>query len=128
MSEDNDLAQYYTIKFEKFIDMIKHIDRIYGVLSTLLKEHITNNDIDKWHETPIPELSGYFAAVNELKNYLDDIINNPTEEEIEIMIQHEIKDVLVSLSDLNALNIMYGAIEEFEQRLYEKHNIATNIQ
>jgi len=127
MSE-KELAQYYTIKFEKFLEMVKQIDSLYGVLSTLLKEHVSRNEIENWSDTPIPELSGYFAAVNELKHYLDDIINNPTEEEIEIMVEHEIKDVLVSLSDLNAVNIMFGAIEEFGDRLYEKHNIATNIQ
>jgi len=127
MSE-KELAQYYTIKFEKFIEMIKQIDSLYAMLSTLLKEHVSKNEIENWSTTPIPELSGYFAAVNELKFYLDDIINNPSEEEIKIMIENEIKDVLVSLSDLNALNIMFGALQEFGDRLYEKHNIATNIQ
>jgi hypothetical protein len=126
--DENELAQYYTIKFEKFMEMIKQIDGLYNVLSALIKEHVTANEINEWENTPIPELSGYFAAVNEIKNYLDDIINNPTEEEVELMIKHEIKDVIVSLSDLNALNIMFGAIQEFSDRLYEKHKIATNIQ
>ena len=126
--DENELAQYYTIKFEKFMEMIKQIDGLYSVLSTLIKEHVTANEIDVWDHTPIPELSGYFAAVNEIKNFLDDIINNPTEEEVELMIKHEIKDVIVSLSDLNALNIMFGAIQEFSDRLYDKHKIATNIQ
>lgn len=126
--DENELAQYYTIKFEKFMEMIKQIDGLYSVLSTLIKEHVTANEIEAWDHTPIPELSGYFAAVNEIKNYLDDIINNPTEEEVELMIKHEIKDVIVSLSDLNALNIMFGAIQEFSDRLYDKHKIATNIQ
>jgi len=126
--DENELAQYYTIKFEKFMEMIKQIDGLYNVLSTLIKEHVTANEISEWDRTPIPELSGYFAAVNEIKNYLDDIINNPTEEEVELMIKHEIKDVIISLSDLNALNIMFGAIQEFSDRLYDKHKIATNIQ
>lgn len=126
--DENELAQYYTIKFEKFMEMIKQIDGLYNVLSTLIKEHVTANEISDWEHTPIPELSGYFAAVNEIKNYLDDIINNPTEEEVELMIKHEIKDVIVSLSDLNTLNIMFSAIQEFSDRLYEKHKIATNIQ
>jgi len=126
--DENELAQYYTIKFEKFMEMIKQIDGLYNVLSALIKEHVTANEINEWENTPIPELSGYFAAVNEIKNYLDDIINNPTEEEVELMIKHEIKDVIISLSDLNALNVMFGAIQEFSDRLYEKHKIATNIQ
>lgn len=128
MSDENELAQYYTIKFEKFLEMIKQIDILFNVLSLLIKEHVSANEIDNWEETPIPELSGYFAAVCEIKKYLDDIVNNPTEEEIEIMVKHEIKDVVISISDLNALNIMFGALEEFSDRLYNKHGIATNVQ
>jgi hypothetical protein len=97
-------------------------------LTALIKEHVTSSEIEDWDKTPIPELSGYFAAVCELRGFLDDIINNPSEEEIKIMVEHEIKDVLVSLTDLNAINIMFGAIEEFSARLYDKHGIATNIQ
>jgi hypothetical protein len=126
--DENELAQYYTINFEKFMEMIKQIDGLYNVLSALIKEYATANEISDWENTPIPELSGYFAAVNEIRSYLDDIINNPTEEEIELMIKHEIKDVIISLADLNALNTMFGAIQEFSDRLYEKHKIATNIQ
>ena len=128
MSDENELAQYYTINFEKFMEMIKQVDILYNVLSALIKEHVTANDIEKWPDTPIPELSGYFAAVCELHKYMDDIINNPTEEEVELMIKHEIKDVIVSLSDLNALNIMFGALQEFSDRLYDRHGIATNVQ
>jgi len=126
--DDNQLAQYYTIKFEKFIEMIKQIDGLYSVLTALIKEHVTSSEIEDWDKTPIPELSGYFAAVCELRGFLDDIINNPSEEEIKIMVEHEIKDVLVSLTDLNAINIIVGAIEEFSARLYDKHGIATNVQ
>lgn len=125
---EKELAQYYTIKFETFLEMVKQIDSLYNVLTALIKEHVTNNEVDNWESTPIPELSGYFAAVCEVKNYLDDIVNNPTEEEIKIMIDREIKDVLISISDLNAVNILFGAIQEYSDRLYEKHGIATNIQ
>jgi len=128
MSDENELSQYYTIKFETFLQMIKQTDGLYSIASSLIKEHVTANDIEKWEETPIPELSGFFAAVHELKRYLEDIINNPTDEEIEIMIQNEIKDVVISISDLGAINIMFGAVQEFSDRLYNKHGIITNVQ
>lgn len=126
--DENQLSQYYTINFDKFLEMIKQIDGLHSVLCNLLKEHVTNNEIDNWENTPIPELSGYYAVTNELKFFLDDIINNPSEEEIEIMVKYEIKDVVVSLTDLNALNVMFGTIQELSDKLYEKHQIATNIQ
>ena len=126
--DDNELSQYYTINFDKFLEMIKQIDSLHSVLSTLLKDHVINSEIESWHDTPIPDLAAYFAIVHELKFFLEDIINNPSEEEIEIMIKYEIKDVVVSLVDLNTLNAMFGTIQELSDRLYEKHQIATNIQ
>jgi len=127
MSDEAELAQFYTIKLETFLEMTRQLDSLYYVLSNLIQEH-AHKSIGEWEETPIPELTGYFAAVNEIKKYLDDIINNPTEEEVEIMIKYEIKDVLISLSDLSAINVMFGAIEEFNDRLYEKHRIVTLVQ
>jgi hypothetical protein len=126
--DDNNLSEYYVIKFELFLDMIKQIDTLYSVLSQLIKEHVSKNELQDWPETPIPELAGYFAAVNELKGFLDDIVNNPTEEEVELMIKNDIKDIVISFSDLNVLNIMFGALEEFSDRLFQKHGIVTNIQ
>lgn len=128
MSDEAELAQYYTIKFEVFMEMIRQMDSLYHILSHLIQENAIKAQTSNWEETPIPELTGYFAAVNELRKYLDDIINNPTEEEIEIMIKHEIKDVLISLPDLNAINIMFGAVQEFSDRLYDKHRIVTLVQ
>lgn len=127
MSDEAELSQFYTIKLETFLEMIRQMDSLFFILSHLIKENAIKS-IKEWEETPIPELTGYFAAVNEIKKYLDDIINNPTEEEVELMIKYEIKDVLISLSDLNAINIMFGAIQEFSDRLYEKHRIVTLIQ
>ena len=127
MSE-GEVPQYYTITFEKFIEMVRQIDALYNVIANLLKENINAKPIEEWENTPIPELSGYFAALNEIKIYLDDIINNPTEEETDFIIKHNIKDVLVSVSDLHAIDVMMGAIQEYSNRLYEKHGIATNLQ
>lgn len=127
MSDETELSEFYTIKLETFLEMIRQMDSLFFILSHLIKENAIKS-LKEWEETPIPELTGYFAAVNEIKKYLDDIINNPTEEEVELMIKYEIKDVLISLSDLNAINIMFGAIQEFSDRLYEKHRIVTLIQ
>lgn len=127
MSE-TEQSQYYIIKFETFIEMVAQIDHSYNIIATLLKENINLQPIENWSSAPIPELCGYFAALSEIKIYLDDIINNPTEEETDIIIKNNIKDVLISISDLHAIDVMMGAIQEYENRLQEKHGITTNIQ
>jgi len=90
MSDEAELSQFYTIKLETFLEMIRQMDSLFFILSDLIKENAIKS-IKEWEETPIPELTGYFAAVNEIKKYLDDIINNPTEEEVELMIKYEIR-------------------------------------
>jgi len=130
MSDDNndELAQYYTINFEKFIEMIKRVEALHYILTDLLQDHVVYTPPDNWDSSPISDLCGFFAATNELKVYLDDIINNPTEEEIEISTKYNITDVLISLSDLNAVNILFGALEEYGERLQYNHKIITTLQ
>lgn len=130
MNDDNndELAQYYTINFEKFIEMIKRVEALHYILTDLLQDHVVYTPPDTWEISPISDLCGFFAATNELKTYLDDIINNPTEEEIEISTKYNITDVLISLSDLNAVNILFGAIEEYGERLQSNHKIVTTLQ
>ena len=77
--------------------MIKQIDGLYSVLTALIKEHVTSSEIEDWDKTPIPELSGYFAAVCELRGFLDDIINNPSEEEIKKFLPPLLKGFHVGL-------------------------------
>jgi hypothetical protein len=125
---DSELAKYYTIKFENFLEMMKKVNSLYYILSDLLQDYVAGSFPDQFDSTPIPELTGYFAATTELRDFLEDIINNPSEEEIEIIKKHNIKDVLVSIEDLNAINIMFDAIEEYNFRLYSNHNISTIMQ
>lgn len=124
MSEEK-LSKYYTINFEKYMDMLKKIDNLYHVVGSLLQEHTAANAVEEFGNSPVADLSGYFSAINELREYLDDIINNPTEEEIDIIIKNKIKDVLVTLEDLSTINIMFDAVEAFNERLYFNHNIST---
>ena len=123
MSEEK-LSKYYTINFEKYMDMLRKIDNLYHVVGNLLQEHVAASPVEEFAKTPVADLSGYFAAVNELREYLDDIINNPTEEEIDLIIKNKIKDVLVTLEDLSAINIMFEAVETYNERLFSKHNIS----
>jgi hypothetical protein len=125
---DNELDNYYVIKFENFIQLMKQTDSIYAVLKNLIKDIVDEIDVEEWEETAIPQLSGYLSVTHELKTYLDDIINNPTEKEVELTVKYDLKDVLITLEDLSAINIMLEAMQAYEVRLYDEHKITTIVQ
>lgn len=125
---DEELQNYYVIKFENFIAIMKQTDSIYYILIDLLQNYIQEADPDDWESTPIPDLAAYFGVASELRLYLDELINNPTEKEIELSIKYDIKDILMTLEDLSAMNIMLEAMQEYEIRLYEDYKITTIVQ
>lgn len=125
---DNELENYYVIKFENFIALLKQTETIYNILVDLIQDYVQDSDPYEWDVTPIPDLCAYLGVANELKLYLDDIINNPTEKETELTIKHSLKDVLITLEDLAAMNTMLEAMQEYEIRIYEEHKISTVLQ
>lgn len=125
---DEELRDYYVIKFENFMAIMKQTDSIYYVLMDLLQSYIQDADPTNWDATPIPDIAAYFGVASELRLYLDELINNPTDKEIELSIKYDIKDILMTLEDLSAMNIMLEAMQEYEIRLYEDHKITTIVQ
>ena len=125
---ENELGNYYVIKFENFIALLKQTESIYNVLVDLIQDYIQESDPYEWDKTPIPDLCAYLGVANEIKLYLDDIINNPTQEEIDLTVKYSLKDVLITVEDLAAMNVMLEAMQEYEIRIYEEHKITTVLQ
>jgi hypothetical protein len=125
---DNELDNYYIIKFENFVALLRQTESIYNILVDLIQDYIQECDPYEWDKTPIPDLCAYLGVASELKLYLDDIINNPTEKEIELTIKYNLKDVLITLDDLAAMNVMLEAMQEYEVRVYQEHKITTVLQ
>ena len=125
---DSELDNYYVIKFENFIELIKQTDAIYHIVANLLEEQTLANDTEEWYATAIPDLSGYFSIVTELKDYLDDIVNNPTEEEIKLIKKYNLSDILISIEDLSVLNHLLKSMQDYETRIYNLYKISTIVQ
>jgi hypothetical protein len=126
--ENNELENYYVIKFENFINLVNQTDAVYHILSNLLQETTQKTDPEKWDTTALPEISAYYSVVNDLKNYLDDIINEPTEKEIELTVKYNLTDVLISVEDLAIVNSLLTEMQNHEQMLHEEYKINTIIQ
>lgn len=103
----NKKVQYYTVVFERYIEVMEEVNKFHLILSDKLKDLTSTINISDWCESPISEFMECFIVVNSYKIFLDDKINNPTEEEIKFTSENNIKDVLFDEQELIAMQDFY---------------------
>lgn len=119
--------QYYTIIFEKYMEVVSEIDKVYFILSDKIKEMITNTDIENWYDSDIPVFLESFLLVDSYRAFLDDKINNPSEEEVQITMKNNIKDVLFTKEELQVMQQFYLAVETRKEMLLERYNFSSYL-
>ena len=120
-------VQYYTIVFEKYMEIVTDIDKTYYILSDKLKDMVTTIKIEEWYESPIPEFIESFLLVDSYRVFLDDKINNPTEQEVEITLKNNIKDVLFTKDELDVMQQFYLAVEARKLALIQNYNFSCYV-
>jgi hypothetical protein len=113
--------QYYTILFDKYIELMTDTDRYYYMVADKLKELILEHNIDNWENTPIPDFMETVVILSSLRELLDKKINDPPEEEIKFCNENNIKDVLVTKFELTLLQKFSLSIEEQKQLLLQEY-------
>ena len=119
--------QYYTIVFEKYMEIVTEIDKTYYILSDKLKDMIINTNIEDWYESSIPAFLESFMLIDSYRLFLDEKINNPTEQEVEITIKNNIKDVLFTKEELDVMQNFYLAVESRKEVLVQNDNFSCSI-
>ncbi len=119
-----DLSDYYVIKFEKYIDLMSEIERKYNIVSDILHDEVLKTLPEFWDNTPIPAITQYFATVSDIRSFLDDKVNNASEQEVKITKENNIKDVLIHKQDLQVMNVLLLAEQELCARLEVEHKIS----
>jgi hypothetical protein len=120
----NKKIQYYTVNFEKFIEIITEVDNSYFILCDKIKEEVEKNEYDKWTDQGIPEFMDTFIMFSSFKEFLDEKINNPTEEEVQFSAKNNIKDVLFEKEELALLQHLWLEFEARRQLLLEKYSFS----
>lgn len=120
-------VQYYTIVFEKYMEVVTEVDKTYYIFGDKLKELVTELKIEDWYDSPIPDFVESFLLIDSYRAFLDDKINNPTEEEVEITIKNNIKDVLFTKDELGVMQHFYLAMEARREMLLQKYNFSSNL-
>jgi len=122
--KEDPLSNYYVIKFEKFIDLITEIESKHSILADMLHEEAAKVSPEEWDETPIPAITELYVTVHDIRSFLEDKINNATEEEVKLAQENNIKDVLVSKEELQRMNVLLLAEESLEASLEKEYKIS----
>ncbi len=124
---NDELKDYYVIKFEKYIELAEEIEHKYRIVADLLHDHILGTLPEFWDETPIPDIIEFFANLNDIRKFLDERINNTPEEVVKLGQKYNIKDVLLKGEELNRMNALLLAEEQLESDLEINHKICIII-
>ena len=65
--------------------------------------------------------------IDSYRLFLDENINNPTEQEVEITIKNNIKDVLFTKEELDVMQNFYLAVESRKEVLLQNYNFSCSI-
>lgn len=119
--------QYYTMIFEKYMEIMNKNNTDFYSVSAMLKDSVETNQIEDWEKTEIPDLMETFVVVKAFKDVLEHKINNPTKEETEFIIKHNIKDVLLTEQDLIKIQSYVSAVQEQKNILFDRHKLDFTI-
>jgi|LakMenEpi03Aug12_release.lakeMendotaPanAssembly.Ray.scaffolds.fasta_scaffold143795_5 hypothetical protein len=120
-------VKYYTIVFEKYMDIVTEVDKTYHILSDKVKELVQEIDIEDWYDSSLPDFIEIFLLVDTYKEFLDDKINNPSEEEIQVTVKNNIKDVLFTKDQLQYMQDLYFSLEMKKEYLLFKYNFSCSL-
>lgn len=123
MSKKEVKIQYYKMEVEKFMDLLRESHRDYHILSELMKEYINKFSQDLWEEEGVHDIIETFIIVRSLKFLLDHKLNDPPQEEIDFCTKNNIKDVLITESELYAIQKYVGSIDDQRDLLRSLYKI-----
>ena len=119
--------QYYTVVFEKYLEVLEEVDRFYIMLADKLKELTTRVPIVEWADSPIPDFTEAYTHIYSFSMFLDEKINNPSDEEIQFTVKNNVKDVLFREDELAVMQKSYIQMQAIKQMLYNVHNFSSEI-
>ena len=120
-------VKYYTIVFEKYMEIVSDIDKSYYILCDKIKEMAAETKTEEWYESPIPDFVESYLLLDSYRMFLDDKINNPTEQEVEITVKNNIKDVLFTQEELTVMQNFYMAVEAKKEALLRNYNFSCSV-
>ena len=119
-------TRYFTMPPEKFFELVAENERFRHLVSQRLKE-LAESPIENWSESPITDFAEAFYLSDRFKEFLEDKINNPTEEEIEFIEKNKIEEVLISQDELRYMQVTSINLQEIKEALFQQYSFSTTL-
>lgn len=119
--------QYYTIVFEKFLEVMKENDQVYNIICERMREDINTISIQDWSESELPDIVEAYILVDSFRNFLDERVNNPSKEEIDFCQKNNIKDVLFTGDQIKIMQGYFLNIEQKKEYLVKSYGFSCYI-
>ncbi len=119
--------QYYTIQFEKYMEIVEEINKTYYILSDKIKELAETVPVERWSEYEIADFFDTFVLIDSYRIFLDEKVNNPSEEEVEFTVKHNIKDVLFNKDELALMQQLFLTVEAKKEFLLNNYGFSSNL-
>ncbi len=119
--------QYYTVQFEKYIEVLEEMNKLHYILSDKIKDLVNSISLTEWTDSPLPEFMEVFTVVDAYKIFLDEKINNPSEQEIKFTTENNIKDVLFDEPELKTMQSYYIQIQARKLMLKQNYGFSSEI-
>ena len=119
--------QFYTIQFEKYMEVVEEINNTHYILSDKIKDLVTSTAIENWCDSPIPDFFDVFVLIDSYRVFLDEKVNNPSEEEVEFTVKYNIKDVLFNKEELGVMQQFFLSVEARKEILLQNYGFSSSI-
>jgi hypothetical protein len=116
--------QFYTIQFEKYMEVLEDVNKTYFIISDKVRDLVLTMPVEKWADSPISEFLDSFVLVDSFRYFLEDKVNNPTEEEIEFTVKYNIKDILFNKEELQVMQQFFLTVESRKEYLLNNYNFS----
>jgi len=119
--------QFYTIQFEKYMEVVEEVNKVYYILGDKIKDLVINTPVENWLDSPISDFFDVFVLVDSYRIFLDEKVNNPSEEEVEFTIKYNIKDVLFNKEELGVMQQFFLSIEARREILLQNYGFSSSL-
>ena len=123
---DNELEGFYTIKKEKYEELVKHTERTFWISTDVLQDAVVASLPQEWEETPIFLLMEFCTTIRSLRSHLAELVK-PSKNLQLIAKKNNITEILLTKENLATLNILLLSSENLEKRLMVEEKIVFSV-
>jgi len=120
-------VKFYTIQFEKYMEVVEDVNKAYNIFSDKIKDLVLSVPIENWVDSAIPDFFDAFILIDSYRVFLDEKVNNPSDEEIEFTVKYNIKDILFNKEELEVMQHFFLSVEARKEIILQNYGFSSSL-